>query len=274
MNPLIPVILLLCFASCINNNNAHNSRKNNSTIDTAAMDSALNAQYAGDTLLPPIEDTDTISVGKYLLYFERADSIVFPPYYDDEEIRDSIWRVIDNSHEAVNAVENYLKNKLSRIFTSDDSTLTIKLNNGKTLTFPKWDEEKMEGFCFDNYFNAIDYALLYVQYYEGRAYMLVNRKNGFKQYIFGLPYFSKDNQSFITLSTDLEAHYCFNGIEYYTMQADTFMKMFELPIDDWGPEKAKWLTGNSILLKKDFGDFDVDTSYSGTGYTIMTISHK
>ncbi|MBW7912808.1 MAG: hypothetical protein H3C54_03705 [Taibaiella sp.] len=113
-----------------------------------------------------------------------------------------------------------------------------------------------------------------MQYYEGGAYMLVNRKNGYNRQIHGKPYFSNNHKSFITVNVDMEAHYSFNGIEYYTVTADSIIQQFELDIANWGPAKAKWINDKNIILAQERMVANPGTYYLTTDYALLTIMKR
>jgi hypothetical protein len=77
---------------------------------------------------------------------------------------------------------------------------------------------------------------------------MVNRKNGFKKYISGLPYIYKDK--ILTINTDLEAGYSFNGIELYTLTNDTLKKEFSKETT-WEPTDIHWINDNQFLVKRE-----------------------
>lgn len=274
MNRIIPIVLLLSLTACVSSNSQNKEQVNTNVSDTIVAESIVEEEYSEEERSYTIEPTDTISIGNYILYFAPTDSIPFAPYYSDQKIRDSFWRTFGNSHDAANAVEHYLKKKLPGIFTSNDSTITLQLADGKKLALPKWDEEEMKGYCFEGYFPGIDYIILYVHYYEGSAYALVNRKNGFMREIWGTPYFANNHNSFITANVDMEAGYSFNGIEYYTLTTDSVVRQFVLGITNWGPNTAKWISGNSIVLGKEDWIANADTFYYRTNYAKLTIMRK
>lgn len=274
MNRIIPIVLLLSLTACVSSNSQNKENVNNPVAYTTAAESTFEEDYPEEETSYTIEPTDTISIGNYMLYFSPTDLIPFPLYYSDQKIRDSFWRVFGNSHDAANAVENYLEKKLPEIFTSDDSTLILYLANGKKLVLPKWDEDEMRGYCFEGYFPQIDYVLLYVQHYEGNAYALINRENGYNRQIHGKPYFSNNHNSFITANVDMEAGYSFNGIEYYTLTTDSVVRQFELGISNWGPAKAKWINDENIILVQERMVANPDTYYYATDYTQLTIMSK
>jgi len=227
-----------------------------------------------DNPLPyDMDATDTIMVNGYLLYFAPSEKITFPDYYPEQAARDSIDTAYDNSHDQAIAIEEYLKNIYGRIFTANDSILTITLANHKRISLSKMCENPdEEAYNFDHYFPETDYVLLHVQYYEGDAYTLVNRKNGFKRLIYGRPYFSPDKTAFITTSIDLETGYNYNGIEYYLLQGDTITKQFELAMSRCGPLQVKWVADNTIAIEKECWVNEGDTAVSFKAeYGLMTI---
>lgn len=274
MNRIIQIVVLFWLTACGSSNSQNKEGVNSDLTDSFQAESILKENFPEEETSYTIEPTDTISIGNYMLYFSTTDSIPFPPYYTDQKIRDSFWRVFGNSHDAANAVENYLTKRLPEIFTADDSTLTLQLVGGKKLILPKCDEEDMRCYCFEGYFPEIDYILLYVQYYEGSAYALVNRKNGIIRQIQGKPYFSDNYKSFITVNVDMEANYSFNGIEYYTFTADSVVQQFVLGITNWGPAKAKWIDDKNIVLLQERMIANPDTYYYATDYTQLTIIRK
>lgn len=272
MNRIIPILVILWLTAC--GDPLNKKPANDPAADNAVAESIVDEEYPEEERSYTIEPTDTISIGNYTLYFSPTDSIPFPPYYSDQKIRDSFWRTFGNSHDAANAVENYLKTKQPQIFTADDSTLTLLLAEGKKIVLPKWDEEEMKGYCFEGYFPEIDYILLYVQYYEGSAYALVHRKNGFIREIWGRPYFANNQNSFITANIDMEAGYSFNGIEYYTLTTDSVVRQFALGITNCGPVKAKWINDRNIVMLQECMVANSDDFYYRTNYAKLTIMRK
>ena len=129
------------------------------------------------------------------------------------------------------------------------------MSTGAIISFPFCDEKNETGYYFEYYFKNIDYYLLKVMWDEGYCWMLVNRKNGYKKEIEGLPYISLDNKKIIAINSDLDAGYSFNGIELYSILSDSLKLEFsrETP---WGPTDLKWLSENQILLKREFKNVD------------------
>ena len=76
-----------------------------------------------------------------------------------------------------------------------------------------------------------------------------------RKYINGLPYISLDNKKIITINTDLEAAYSFNGIELYLIMSDSLKLEFSKETK-WGPKDLKWLSDDKISLKREIVHFD------------------
>lgn len=202
--------------------------------------------------------SDTITAGNYVLTFENTDRFPTTDIYGDLAYRIKLTDTVGNWHNRAAKIQEYLRNKSTDYFYMKDSTLVLKLANGKTESFANWDNQKDEGYNFEHYFDKIDYYLLRVQLSEGNCWMLVNRKNGYKKYINGLPYISKDNKQIITTNTDLEAGYSFNGLELYTILEDSLQTEFSKETE-WGPTDVKWINDNQFLLRREHFHIDSKT---------------
>lgn len=232
MRQLTIILTLIIFVSC--------GQRNNNTTSSQTS----------------IMTLDTLTADNYVMTFYNSDS--FPPtdIYGDLNYRINLTDTIGNWHTRAEKIQNYLADKFRDYFFTTDSTLVLKLADGKTTSFLKWDNEKDEGYNFEHYFDKIDYYLLRVQWGEGNCWMLVNRQNGFKKYISGLPYISLDNKQIITTNTDLEAGYSFNGLELYSILADSLQTEFSKETV-FGPTDVKWISQNEFLIRREH--FHVDT---------------
>jgi hypothetical protein len=218
-----------------------------------------------------VSKTDTLIANNYLLTIEKADSFKRTDIFGDLDTRLKLTAKIYNSHEAAKTIQKYLSKKFRDYFFTTDSTVVLKLSNGKTESFPFWDEKNEEGFSFVHFFNKINYILLHVQWDEGNCWMLVNRKNGLKKYINGLPYISLDNKKIITINTDLEANYSFNGIELYLITNDSLKLEFSRETQ-WGPIDLKWLGNNRISLKRELVYLDSITGVQKNSYDFCNVT--
>lgn len=232
MRKLLILLILIISFSCVQRKS---SKKTNQTI-----------------VLP----LDTLRVDNYVLTFYNSDSFPRTDIYGDLDYRNSLTDTIGNWHDRAEKIQSYLTQKFHDYFYTTDSTLVLKLADGKTLSFLKWDNENEEGYNFEHYFDKIDYYLLRVQWSEGNCWMLVNRKNGFKKYISGLPYISLDNKKILTINTDLDAGYSFNGFELHIILTDSLKTAF-IRETVFGPKDLKWISDNEILLRREY--FHVDT---------------
>jgi hypothetical protein len=218
---------------------------------------------------------DTLMADNFLLTFGIADSFKMSDIYGDNEYRIQLTDKIGNCHKKADKIQEYLKNKFGDCFYTTDSTLVLRLLNNKTEIFPLWDAEKDEGYNFEHYFANIDYYLLRVQWGEGNCWMLVNRKNGFKKYISGLPYISKNKQKILTINSDLEAGYSFNGLELFSIEFDSLKTEFRKKTI-WGPTNVKWINGNQFLIKREHFHVDSLTGIQNNiiDYKTVTIEKK
>lgn len=218
---------------------------------------------------------DTLIANNYILTFEKTDSFPTTDIYGDLNFRVGLTDTIGNWHERAEKIQSYLADKFGNYFYSTDTTLVLRLVDGNTISFAKWDDGKDEGYNFENYFDNIDYYLLRVQWGEGNCWMLVNRKNGFKKYINGVPYISIDNKEIISINSDMEAGYSFNGLELYTILADSLKTEFSKKTQ-WGPTDVKWISENKFLLKRELFHIDSLTGNQDNiiDYKLVTIAKK
>lgn len=262
------LFLVIALSSC---NNDTSQSTNSNKYSTVVPENAFAEDYSD---FDDMADTGTILINGFTLNIQSTEPVTFPDYYPEQAARDSIAAQFGNWHDRATAIEQYLKNKYNKLFTANDSVLTIKLTDNRLLNFAKIpDDIDAQAYNFDHYFADIDYVLLHAQYYEGDAFTLVNRKNGFTRELYGRPYFSPDKKSFITLSLDLDACYNFNGIEYYLMQGDTVAKQFEVGMSRCGPVHAKWKSDSTVVIEKGCYIIEDDNVISGYGteYGVMRI---
>jgi hypothetical protein len=255
MKIVFATIIVLLFAACERQqtkeivNDIQDSLKVESVVET--VDNSVD-----------VSEEDTINVGAHKLIFQTTDSTSLTQVFDDLQIRRQMTDTIDNWLEKNKQLEKYLATKYPNYFKTDEKELTLFLEGGKELTLPKWDSLHQEGYNFGMYLAAIDYYLVYVQWYEGGSILLVNRKNGFKRNVIGEPYFSPDTKKMLTINSDLYAGYTDNGIEVLSITGDTLKSEFKILIKNWGPTGARWLTDKKIVLQKEYFDPKVGKKYS------------
>lgn len=218
---------------------------------------------------------DTLLADKYILNFVNADSFPQTDIFGDLAFRNQLTDTIPNFYDRSLRIQNYLLDKFGEYFMTTDSSLILILANEQTMTFPIWDDIKGVGYTFGHYFETINYYLIRVQFVEGNCWMLVNRDNGYKTYISGLPYLSPDNKKILTINTDLEAGYSFNGIELYSVLRDSLQTEF-IKETNWGPVDLKWINDNQVYLKRLQLDLDSITQQlvERFDYKLMTIEKR
>ena len=54
----------------------------------------------------------------------------------------------------------------------------------------------------------------------------------------------------VSYNIDIEARYSVNGFVIYKLTDGSFIKEFEIELDDWGPSNAKWINNNQIEFEK------------------------
>jgi hypothetical protein len=153
MKQLITILILLIFVSC----RQQNYKK--------SLSDKTNLQNSKEQISEKenISDLDSIVTDNYVISFQDAKSFTTTDIYGDLKHRIDITDSIGNSHARAKKIQDYLQPKFSNYFTTTDSTLILKLANGRLLTFPYWDSNKDEGYNFEHYFKEIDYYLLRVQ---------------------------------------------------------------------------------------------------------------
>ena len=195
---------------------------------------------------------DTLMANNYLLTFENTDNFEKTDIYGDLDYRTKLTDTIENYFNKARKIQTYLTKQFGDYFYSTDTMLVLRLANGETLNFNKAreDTDGLQEYIFEHYLDQIDYYLLTVVYWEGSSKLLVNRKNGFTKEIIGMPYISEDNKKIIAINSDLDAGYNFNGIELYTIFADSLQTEFRKETK-WGPIDVKWIHDNEFLLKRE-----------------------
>jgi hypothetical protein len=208
--------------------------------------------------------SETMKVNGYTLSFSPTDSIQMTDIFGaDGELRKKMTDTLQNDFEKTYLFEKYLSTKMKNIFFANDSILTLHLENGKELTFPKVDYSKDEGYNLEYYFPSINYYLLRVAWGEGGEWMLVNRKNGFKKRIIGYAYISPSLKRVLSVN-DAMPGYGESGIELLTVSGDTLKSEFKVR-KDLGTTGAKWISDDKAIIENEYMEDDKKF------YFIMTI---
>lgn len=220
---------------------------------------------------------DTLVADNYVLSFKNADSFPTTDIYGDLGYRNTLTDTVDNWGKKAAVIQSYLLNKSDQYFYVTDSTLVLKIENGASKTFLNNDEDNgdYKHYYFVNYFDKIDYYLISVHLYEGDYWILVNRKNGFSKIMCGLPYISNNNKTIISINSDLEAGYTFNGLELFSILKDSLNTEFSKETT-WGPTDLKWVNENQFLIKRELFHTDSITGIQNNiiDYKLVTIEKK
>lgn len=78
----------------------------------------------------------------------------------------------------------------------------------------------------------------------------INLKSGIETDFWDNPILSPDKRHVVAFSCDLEAGFMPNGIQLFQINSEHIEKVFEKEIDDWGPEKIKWESDTSLVIKR------------------------
>ena len=108
---------------------------------------------------------------------------------------------------------------------------------------------------------TLGYVHIAGNHWEWTTDRYINIKNGSETYFWANPVLSPNKQSLVAFSCDLEAGFMPNGIQLYTINADTITQMLEKEIDNWGPEEVKWESDTSLVIKRLRLDKDMQPKY-------------
>jgi hypothetical protein len=162
----------------------------------------------------------------------------------------SICKDVSNSYVCAQKIEKFqlkqFKNSVDRI----DGKLILKTDNGNIVLEDKEKGDDVEHFSFRDYVKDINSYLIEIQYYEGGAYCLINKSSGMMITIPGLIKISPDKTRIVSYNEDLISMYTKNGFVIYRLINNSFLKEYELEIDDWGPSKADWKDNSHIEFTK------------------------
>lgn len=265
------LLFLLALAAC-----AENSTNSGTTtsIDSITVDITNYLTPHGDTI---ISLPDTVYTDVNVLYISEAGAVDFQNYSAQNTFEDSLLKQIGNYHEIIVAWEQHLQNTYKDMFSVTDTTLVLYLENNMKLTLPRIKLESIDipSHHFYHYFPGLDYVLLHTQYYEGNTYKLVNRKTGYVKELNGKPYFSPDKKHMLTANIDLEAHFDYNGLEYYAVEQDTLRKIFSYePEGWWGPEDIQWTSDSTAYIRAGYVIYAPDSAYYQSKNLLLRIGYN
>lgn len=177
---------------------------------------------------------------------------------------DSLCKDVYNSYECAQIIEKYQLPHYNDLVKRTGNKLLLKTKRNQEVILEDIDKGP-EGvwYCFRDYLKEINAYIVFVQYYEGGAYCLINSNSGNMVYVPGLIKISPNRQRIVSYNLDLEARYSFNGFVIYRMANDTFVKEFEIETEQWGPTDARWIGNDRIEIEKALW-LDNDIQVAGT----------
>jgi hypothetical protein len=185
---------------------------------------------------------------KYLVIIIACCSIGCSPKVVDFS---SICKDVSNSYICAKKIEKVQLNHFKKSVKRIDKKLVLKINNDTDIVL----EDKGNGddvllYSFRDYIKAINSYMVEIQYYEGGAYYLINKSSGNKITIPGLIKISPDKTRIVSYNLDLISRYTTNGFVIYKLTNNSFLKEYEVEIEDWGPSNADWKDNRHIEFTK------------------------
>jgi hypothetical protein len=168
-------------------------------------------------------------------------------------------------NEIIEDTNNVSRDKLKLTFHLKNESDSILVNDTTQ------DFSDFVNYCYLESNKDIDYWLVKVQLYEGGGYLLINKENGNKIWIWSKPVFSPDKKHFVSYSCDLEAGYLSNGIQLFEVKNREVFLLWEKEIDEWGPSELKWKNDSTIYIEKLKLDFNDSKNPDKISYKSMKI---
>jgi hypothetical protein len=163
----------------------------------------------------------------------------------------SICKDVSNSYLCAQKIEKFQLTQFKKSVERKDKTLVLKIDSGTDLVLEDRENgDNVERFSFRDYVKDINSYIIEIQYFEGGAYCLINKSSGKKITIPGLIKISPDKTRIVSYNEDLISRYTTNGFVIYRLINNSFLKEYELEIDDWGPSKADWTDNSHIEFAK------------------------
>jgi len=151
--------------------------------------------------------------------------------------------------------KNEILNFPQEKFEETDKGLTIKLVNGKTLSFLNNDgiecESCLEIYRYVGYSVAHNIHIYSKKLYESTKYFLVNEQ-GITYRVFGKPSFLKDGYLMFCSARMLGIEGEPNGFQLYTMKDGNVKLIKQEDLVDWIPNYAFWISNNELVMEQDF----------------------
>lgn len=146
---------------------------------------------------------------------------------------------------AIKNFEEYVKR--------DSTGLHLKLADGTWKTIFDYKESEREadyqGHIFEYFFKNVGFYTLQNNLYEGGNYSLINYTTGKETKLGGRPYFSENGKYVISVNSDLEAGYSFNGFELFENKNGELTLLGKYDPKAWGPVSVKWIDEDKLVMK-------------------------
>jgi hypothetical protein len=89
----------------------------------------------------------------------------------------------------------------------------------------------------------------------------INIRTGMVTEFWDSPILSPNKDRLLAYSSDIDAGFMPNGIQLFKISPDTIIKLFEKEIDAWGPDKVKWESDTSVIIKRFKLDKNMQSHY-------------
>ncbi len=106
-------------------------------------------------------------------------------------------------------------------------------------------------FYFYNFLKDQNLYLIWVLFWEGSQYRIIDSETGREYKVFEEPVFSSDKKHFISASFDIESGYRPNRIEIWEKTASDWRVVFKkYPGNTWGAIHPIWVDDKTVKLEK------------------------
>ncbi|MBN2402484.1 MAG: SH3 domain-containing protein [Spirochaetes bacterium] len=161
---------------------------------------------------------------------------------------------IHNSYECAQYIEKRKLPLLHEKVSRNNYSLTIKCLNKKLVSLTDTDHREKAAvdsryYTFAHYYKHVRQFLIFIQYWEGGSYSLINEYNCEQIEVWEAPVFSPDKKWFICSSVDMISGYMPNGIEIWEKAGKNYKKNFERKLR-WGAVNPIWKGNNKIEMTR------------------------
>lgn len=198
---------------------------------------------------------------------EKAAVTATPPKTTDQPISNvtnfqsyrDCPREIKNLYECNRYLEGQIAKQYPGIISREGADLKVRIANGKReILSDVGDEEHIENvryFTFLKYFPEIQYGLLYIQFYEGGTFDLIDMKTGKRTNVGGDAVLSPDKRRLGVFYSDVIATFSPNVLAVYFVSSKGVFEEFREEPPRWGADDLEWVDSETISFNKlDYGD--------------------